>query len=162
MVTSAPSATRALAVPRPMPLPPPVMNACWPASGADVVGSFTRPSLAQANGTGQFDGPVMVDHDRGVTTAIRTSRRQPTPIWLLLVAGSIIASLSLGVRSTFGLFLDPVIETLETGRGSFALAIAVQNLFWGLSQPVAGAVADRFGRPGCSSSVRSPTPPVWR
>lgn len=66
-------------------------------------------------------------------------------MWLLLVAGSFIASLSLGVRSTFGLFLDPVIDTLQTGRGSFALAIAVQNLFWGLSQPIAGAVADRFG-----------------
>ncbi|MEL6985386.1 MAG: MFS transporter, partial [Actinomycetota bacterium] len=38
-----------------------------------------------------------------------------------------------------------MIETLQTGRGSFALAIAVQNLFWGLSQPIAGAVADRFG-----------------
>lgn len=66
-------------------------------------------------------------------------------MWLLLVAGSFIASISLGVRSTFGLFLDPVIDTLQTGRGSFALAIAVQNLFWGLSQPIAGAVADRFG-----------------
>ncbi len=80
-----------------------------------------------------------------MTTAIQHTGRRPTPIWLLLVAGSVIASLSLGVRSTFGLFLDPVIETLETGRGSFALAIAVQNLFWGLSQPVAGAIADRFG-----------------
>jgi predicted MFS family arabinose efflux permease len=61
------------------------------------------------------------------------------------VAGSIITSLSLGVRSTFGLFLDPVVDTIGTGRGAFATAIAVQNLLWGLSQPVAGAVADRFG-----------------
>ncbi len=67
------------------------------------------------------------------------------PLWLLLVAGSIITALSLGVRSTMGLFLDPVIETLGTGRGAFALAIAIQNLVWGLSQPLAGAVADRFG-----------------
>jgi MFS family permease len=67
------------------------------------------------------------------------------PLWLLLVAGSIITSLGLGVRSTFGLFLDPVIETLGTGRGTFALAVAIQNLVWGLSQPVAGAIADRFG-----------------
>lgn len=79
------------------------------------------------------------------TTAPSAARARPTPIWLLLVAGSTIAALSLGVRSTFGLFLDPVIDTLQTGRGSFALAIAVQNLFWGLSQPVAGAIADRFG-----------------
>ncbi|MGB5755969.1 MAG: MFS transporter [Acidimicrobiales bacterium] len=74
----------------------------------------------------------------------KTVRATP-PLWLLLVAGSIITALSLGVRSTFGLFLDPVIDTLGTGRGAFALAIAIQNLVWGLSQPLAGAVADRFG-----------------
>lgn len=74
------------------------------------------------------------------------AERPPTPpLWLLLVAGSLITALTLGVRSTFGLFLDPVIDTLGSGRGAFALAIAIQNLVWGLSQPVAGAVADRFG-----------------
>lgn len=67
------------------------------------------------------------------------------PFWLLLSAGSVITALSLGVRSTFGLFLDPVIESIGTGRGAFALAVAIQNLVWGLSQPLAGAVADRFG-----------------
>jgi predicted MFS family arabinose efflux permease len=79
------------------------------------------------------------------TTTPRIERRRTTPIWLLLVAGSVITSLSLGVRSTFGLFLDPVVDTIGSGRGAFALAIAVQNLLWGLSQPVAGAIADRFG-----------------
>ena len=67
------------------------------------------------------------------------------PLWLVLAAGSVITALSLGVRSTFGLFLDPVIDTLGTGRGVFALAVAIQNLVWGLSQPVAGAIADRYG-----------------
>lgn len=76
-----------------------------------------------------------------VPSASRASR----PLWFVLVTGSIITALSLGVRSTFGLFLDPVIETLGTGRGAFALAIAIQNLVWGLSQPIAGAIADRFG-----------------
>lgn len=67
------------------------------------------------------------------------------PLWLVLAAGSVITALSLGVRSTFGLFLDPVIDTLGTGRGVFALAVAIQNLVWGLSQPIAGAIADRYG-----------------
>lgn len=67
------------------------------------------------------------------------------PFWAVIAAGSVITALSLGVRSTFGLFLDPVIQSIGTGRGAFALAIAVQNLVWGLSQPVAGAIADRFG-----------------
>ena len=79
-------------------------------------------------------------------TAVDTAvQRRRIPLWLLLTAGSVITSLSLGVRSTFGLFLDPVVDTIGTGRGAFATAIAVQNLLWGLSQPVAGAVADRFG-----------------
>jgi MFS family permease len=51
----------------------------------------------------------------------------------------------LGVRSTFGLFLEPVVDTLQTDRGSFAFAIAIQNLLWGATQPLAGAIADRFG-----------------
>ena len=80
-----------------------------------------------------------------MTTIQPTTRSARPPLWLLLVAGSIITSLSLGVRSTFGLFLDPVIDTLGTGRGSFALAIAIQNLMWGLTQPVAGAIADKYG-----------------
>lgn len=86
----------------------------------------------------------MSDTTATPTAGPAVDRRRP-PLWLLLVAGSVITSLSLGVRSTFGLFLDPVVETIGSGRGAFATAIAVQNLLWGLSQPVAGAVADRFG-----------------
>ncbi len=64
---------------------------------------------------------------------------------LVIAAGSMITSISLGVRSTFGLYLDPVVESLGTDRGTFSLVIAIQNLLWGLSQPMAGAIADRFG-----------------
>lgn len=78
-------------------------------------------------------------------TASRFRSTGPAPLWVILVTGSIITALSLGVRSTFGLFLDPVIDTIGSGRGVFALAVAIQNLVWGLSQPVAGAIADRFG-----------------
>jgi predicted MFS family arabinose efflux permease len=64
---------------------------------------------------------------------------------LAIIAGGAITSIGLGIRYSFGLFLDPVIETLGTDRGAFALVIAVQNIVWGVSQPVAGAIADRFG-----------------
>ncbi len=64
---------------------------------------------------------------------------------LIVASGSLITSLMLGARSTFGLYLEPVVETLDTDRGTYALAIAIQNLLWGLAQPVSGAVADRFG-----------------
>ena len=64
---------------------------------------------------------------------------------LVLVAGSVIAALSLGIRSTFGLFQDDVIADLSVNRGRFGLAIALQAIMWGVTQPIAGAVADRFG-----------------
>lgn len=66
-------------------------------------------------------------------------------IWLTVAIGGLIALLGLGVRSTFGLFLAPMSADLGWGREVFALAIAIQNLMWGLSQPVAGMIADRFG-----------------
>lgn len=64
---------------------------------------------------------------------------------VVLVCGVIVLILSFGIRTSFGLFLNPVTETLGVGRGSFALAMAVQNLLWGVAQPFAGAVADRYG-----------------
>ena len=66
-------------------------------------------------------------------------------IWLAVAIGGLIVLLGLGVRSTFGLFLAPMSADLGWGREVFALAIATQNLMWGLSQPVAGMIADRFG-----------------
>ncbi|WP_028694806.1 MFS transporter [Pseudomonas cremoricolorata] len=64
--------------------------------------------------------------------------------WVLLGAALILA-LSLGVRHGFGLFLAPMSADFGWGRGTFALAIALQNLIWGLAQPFAGALADRLG-----------------
>lgn len=53
--------------------------------------------------------------------------------------------LSLGTRQMFGLFLQPMTFDLGWGRETFAFAIALQNLIWGLAQPFAGMVADKFG-----------------
>ena len=64
---------------------------------------------------------------------------------LVLACASVVLILSFGIRTSFGIFLDPVSTDLGLGRESFALAIAIQNLLWGLSQPFAGAVADRYG-----------------
>jgi MFS family permease len=63
----------------------------------------------------------------------------------VLVCGALILSLSLGVRHTFGLFLQPMSMGNGWGREVFALAIALQNLLWGAAQPLAGWVADRYG-----------------
>lgn len=59
--------------------------------------------------------------------------------------GSLVLCVSLGLRHGFGLFLQPVSESNDWGREVFGFAIAMQNLFWGLAQPIAGMLADRFG-----------------
>lgn len=68
--------------------------------------------------------------------------RTPT---VVIIAGCIIALLTFGIRSGFGLFLAPMSADLGWGREVFALAMAIQNLLWGLGQPFAGALADRYG-----------------
>lgn len=66
--------------------------------------------------------------------------------WLTVtLAGSLILCLALGIRQGFGLFLTPITSELGIGRGSFALAIASQNLLWGGVQPFVGMIADRYG-----------------
>lgn len=85
------------------------------------------------------------DYDRCVQETIGASTRPQIPLWAVVVAGGLISAIALGVRSTFGLFQDSMIETIGTGRGTFGLMIAVQSLVWGFSQPIAGAVSDRFG-----------------
>src|SRR5215468_1021739 len=64
---------------------------------------------------------------------------------LMLVASSIILTLALGLRHSFGLFLQPMSMDNGWGREVFGFAIALQNLIWGLSQPFTGMLADRFG-----------------
>jgi MFS family permease len=64
---------------------------------------------------------------------------------LLGPAGCLIALISFGVRAGFGLFLAPMSDAMGWGREVFALAIAIQNLVWGLGQPLAGGLADCYG-----------------
>lgn len=68
--------------------------------------------------------------------------RTPT---VVLVAGGLILVLAMGIRHGFGLFLQPMSLDLGWGRETFALAIAVQNLVWGATQPLAGMIADKYG-----------------
>jgi MFS family permease len=74
---------------------------------------------------------------------------KPVGAWhgavVALVCGSLILLVSLGVRHTFGLFLQPVTMDQGWGRETFAFAIALQNLVWGASQPFTGVIADRYG-----------------
>ncbi len=74
-----------------------------------------------------------------------TSKPTRLAPWMLLTAACLIAMTGFGVRSTFGLFTAPLSEAHGWGREVFAFAVAIQNLLWGIGQPFAGALADRFG-----------------
>jgi MFS family permease len=67
-----------------------------------------------------------------------------TPL-VIIICGCAIALLSFGPRSSLGFFVQPMGREFSWGRDVFGLALAVQNLLWGLGQPIAGAIADRFG-----------------
>ena len=67
-----------------------------------------------------------------------------TPL-VVIVCGCAIALLSFGPRSSLGFFIQPMGREFTWGRDVFGLALALQNLLWGLGQPIAGAIADRFG-----------------
>ena len=74
----------------------------------------------------------------------------PTPRWwrepwAIVVCGGLVMGLSLGVRYVQGLFQLPVVAERGWTRETFAFALAVQNLAWGVAQPLTGMIADRFG-----------------
>ena len=62
-----------------------------------------------------------------------------------VLAGCVIAFLGFGFAATFGVFLAPMSSDLNWGREVFSLSVAVQALMWGIAQPIAGAIADRYG-----------------
>ncbi len=64
---------------------------------------------------------------------------------MILGAASLTVSIALGIRQSLGLFQTPIVGDLGIATAEFALALAVQNLMWGLSGPVVGALVDRYG-----------------
>lgn len=72
-------------------------------------------------------------------------RRSLVPFLMVLAAGCTIMVIVYGIRTSFGLFMQPISAQFGWGRETFALAIAVQNLVWGVAQPFSGALADRYG-----------------
>ena len=96
-------------------------------TAAPAIAHATAQATAQANGSSMAQAP------------------QPLSMRQVLVCGALIVTLSMGIRHGFGLWLQPV--TMERGwtRETFAFALAVQNIAWGIAGPLAGMVADRFG-----------------
>ena len=71
--------------------------------------------------------------------------RKPLAVWLVLLAAAATFALTMGTRQTMGLFLSALNTSTGLGVGSISLAFAFGQLWWGLTQPFAGAFADRVG-----------------
>jgi predicted MFS family arabinose efflux permease len=67
------------------------------------------------------------------------------PVWLVVLAAATIAAIGMGLRQVMGLYLVPVTDALGLGRQSFALAIAIANIVWGVAAPFTGAISDKYG-----------------
>ena len=77
-----------------------------------------------------------------MTVATRTQSNLITPV---LIGGSVILMLGFAVRASFGVFQIPIADEFGWARVEFSLAIAIQNLAWGIGQPVFAAIGERFG-----------------
>jgi MFS family permease len=66
---------------------------------------------------------------------------------IIALCGCAISVLTFGPRSSLGFFLTPLSQANGWGRDVFAFSLAIQNLLWGLGQPFAGAIADKYGAP---------------
>jgi predicted MFS family arabinose efflux permease len=71
--------------------------------------------------------------------------RELRPVMPILVAASVMLSLSMGIRQSFGLVMPPLTRDIAVSVSDFALAMSLQNLAWGFLQPLAGGLAARFG-----------------
>ena len=77
-----------------------------------------------------------------VAYARSQARSQTMPI---LIGASVMLSLAMGMRQSFGLFVGPLTRDIGVTAGEFTFAIAVQNIVWGVTQPFVGALADKHG-----------------
>src|SRR3546814_16971936 len=110
---------------------------------SDVCSSDLSISRLVGGNTSKF----LNDHHRNINftkhreeAKLRVMQRS---LWIVVVCGGVILSLAVGLRQTFGLFLPSISADLGGGRESFALAVGLMNLVWGLAAPFSGAVADR-------------------
>src|SRR5246127_5892962 len=74
-------------------------------------------------------------------TLLRTLR----PTLPILIGASLMLTLSMGLRQSLGIFMQPLTRDVGISISEFTLAIAVQNLAWGFLQPLAGALTVRYG-----------------
>ena len=127
----------------------------WPRTGAmsETDGGHHQHSLGPPAWPAYVPVPLRVPSvavgNRAMSENAAASSAQPALGWrtplLIIFCGCAISLITFGPRSAAGLFMQPISETHGWGRDVFALAFALQNLLWGIGQPFAGAIADRYG-----------------
>src|SRR5689334_11470769 len=99
-----------------------------------------------AAGVGQSGPRRNLGTSRDMTpVASATSGRGQVSVKLILIGAAVLLSVGMGIRQSLGLFLTPMTRDRGIAAADFTLAIAMQNIVWGLSQAPVGALADRFG-----------------
>mgnify|MGYP003346251365 FL=1 len=69
----------------------------------------------------------------------------PAVVWSVLIGASLMLTMSMGMRQSFGLFVPHVTRDIGVSVSDFTFALALQNIVWGATQPLTGAIADKFG-----------------
>jgi MFS family permease len=112
---------------------------------------FHADALIPRNVSGRFARAKRKSKKKGKPMSTTAGELRPatavnwrTPL-VIIICGCIIGLLSFGPRSSLGFFVQPMSREFAWGRDVFGFALALQNLLWGLGQPIAGAIADRFG-----------------
>src|ERR1700756_3391017 len=125
-------------------------SATWaeqPCAGRSVIWQFSFwTSTSNLYAARLFESEVRRGDMSNVSKTIgsRSIASWRTPA-LVIGFGSLIALIAFGPRSTLGFFLTPLSNANHWGRDVFAFALALQNLLWGVGQPLGGIIADRFG-----------------
>ena len=78
------------------------------------------------------------------TPAVSVENYVSKKAYLVVVSGCAVLLITMGVRQSFGLFLNPLTRDFQLDFSVFSLTLAIQNLLWGLSQPYIGALADKY------------------
>ena len=78
-------------------------------------------------------------------TSVQAVQRQNSIFTPVLLVSGLILLVSFAIRAAFGVFQLPVAEEFGWARVEFSTAIALQNLFWGIGQPIMGGIAERIG-----------------
>lgn len=79
------------------------------------------------------------------STKIHRTDLSPIPFWAILIGAATMLTLAMGMRQSFGLFQPHIIKDLGITAADFSLAIAIQNIVWGLTQPFVGMLVDKHG-----------------